>query len=290
MLFGYLLALVIQLYWVSLGLAYEDATITIPWVTDAPDYFHGYGGEVIGAKDATTTYGINCLSDKPDCHRFTPDMTVIYGPNTYDMVANGYKFDFTSGCTLMGSPTPTGASCTQTQSSHQNSAIDSATVLVPATGVDSTLGIFPATLIVTDSGDFPAPTSTTKTQASANSDFSTRDGSLTAPATATADVTSAFSTDVTASGPSIGLLNSTAMISGVPDYFRNGSSPAGKNVSTVTVTVLATSIPCHCECDCRQNRTAPATVTVPLTMKNHAAKTGAPVALCGFIAGAMYWV
>lgn len=66
MLFRYLLALVIQLFWVALGVANKDATIvylpqrhqdiqktniiqTIPWVTDAPDYFHGYGGKAIGA-------------------------------------------------------------------------------------------------------------------------------------------------------------------------------------------------------------------------------------------------
>ncbi|KAJ5496921.1 hypothetical protein N7463_008908 [Penicillium fimorum] len=238
-------------------------------------------------KDATTTYEINCLSDKPACHRFTPDLTVIYGPSTYNMVANGYKFDLTSGCTLMGSPTPTGASCTQTQSLHHNNAINSATVLVPTTGADSTLGIFPATLIVTDTGDFPAPTSTTETKFSSNSDVSTIDAILTAPSTATTDVSSASSTD--GSAVAIGSLNTTAMTPGGPTYFGNGTSPAPKNMSTVTVTVLA-SIPCHCECDCRQNQTARAAVTVPLAMKNHAVKRAAPVALCGFVAGAMFWI
>ncbi|KAJ5356387.1 hypothetical protein N7517_010996 [Penicillium concentricum] len=286
----YLFALVIQLCWIALGLAHEDATIvclpptknhyateesnksqTIPWVTDAPDYFQGYGGKAIGAKDATTTYGINCLSDKPDCHRFNPDLTVIYGPNTYDMVASGYKFDFTSGCTLMGSPTPTGASCTETKSSHQSNVVNSATVLVPATGADSTLGIFPATLIVTDTGDFP-PTSTTEAKSSSTSDVSPTDGSLTAPATATADVNSASSVDgtVTATGPPFVFLNATAMTTGAPTYFGNGTSPGGKNISTVT--------------------SARATVTVPLAMKNHAIKKAAPVALIGFMAGAMFWI
>ncbi|KAJ5817882.1 hypothetical protein N7447_007890 [Penicillium robsamsonii] len=275
----------------EVGVAVErftDTRKTIPWVTDAPDYFQGYGGKAIGAKDATTTYGINCLSDKPACHRFSLDLTVIYGPNTYDMVANGYKFDFTSGCTLMGSPTPTGASCTQTQSSHGNNAINSATVLVPTTGADSTLGIFPATLIVTDTGDFPAPTSMTETKASSNSDVSTSDAIFTVSATATTDVSSVSSAD--GSVTAIGFLNATAMTPGGPTYFGNGTSPAGKNISTVTVTALATAVPCHCECDCRQNQTARATVTVPLAMKNHAVKTAAPVALCGFVAGAMFWI
>ncbi|KAJ6139485.1 hypothetical protein N7471_005971 [Penicillium samsonianum] len=285
MLFRYLLTLVIQLCWVALGFA-QDATITIPWVTDAPDYFQGYGAKAIGVKDATTTYGINCLSDQTACHRFTPDLTVIYGPSTYDMMANGYKFDFTSGCTLTGSPTPTGASCTETKSSHETSTITSATVLVPATGDDSTLGIFPATLIVTDTGDFPAHSTATETKASVNSDASTSDSSLTAPATATA-------TANPVSSASIGFLNSTAMITGAPVYFGNGTSPANKNGTTVTVTVLASSIPCHCECDCRQNQTARATVTitVPMAIKNHGVKMAAPVALmCGIVAGAMFWI
>ncbi|KXG47544.1 uncharacterized protein PGRI_014140 [Penicillium griseofulvum] len=257
---------------------------TIPWVTDAPDYFQGYGAKAIGAKDATTTYGINCLSDRTACHRFTPDLTVIYGPSTYDMVANGYKFDFTSGCTLMGSPAPTRASCTETKSSHENSAIDSATVLVPATGADSTLGVFPATLIVTDTGDFPAPTAT-ETTASANSDVSTGDAILT-----TAPLTPTGNQVLPTPPPSSGLLNSTAITTGVPTYFGNGTSPANNHGATVTVTVLASSIPCHCECDCRQNQTARATVTVPLETKNDAVKTAAPVALCGVIAGAMFWI
>jgi hypothetical protein len=196
----------------------------------------------------------------------------------YDMVANGYKFDFTSGCTLMGSPAPTSASCTETKSSHENSAIDSATVLVPATGADSTLGIFPATLIVTDTGDFPAPTAT-ETEPSANSDVSASDATLTATGNQV----------LSTPPPSPGLLNSTAMTTGVPTYFGNGTSPANKHGARVTVTVLASSIPCHCECDCRQNQTARATVTVPAT-KNDAVKTAAPVALCGVIAGAMFWI
>ncbi|KAJ5969284.1 hypothetical protein N7501_005532 [Penicillium viridicatum] len=284
MLFRYLLALIIQLSWVALGFAHEDATITIPWVTDAPDYFHGYGGKAIGANDATTTYGINCLSDQTDCHRFTPDLTVIYGPSTYDMVANGYKFDFTSGCTLMGSPTATGASCTETKSLHETSTVTSATVLVPATGDDSTLGIFPATLIVTDTGDFPAPSPATETKASDDPHVSTSDASLIAPATATA-------TNTALGSASVGFLNSTAMITGVPTYFGNGTSPADKNGTTVTVTVLASSIPCHCQCDCGQNQTAIATVTVPMAIQNYGVKKVAPVALmCGIVASAMFWI
>lgn len=178
------------------------------------------------------------------------------------MIANGYKFDFTSGCTLMGSPAPTGASCTETKSLHETSTVTSATVLVPATGDDSTLGIFPATLIVTDTGDFPAP----------------------AAATATATITALGSA-------SVGSLNSTAMTTGVPTYFGNGTSPADKNGTTVTVTVLASSIPCHCKSDCGRNQTAIATVTIPIGAKNHGVKKVAPVALmCGIVASAMFWI
>ncbi|KAJ5479303.1 hypothetical protein N7530_004812 [Penicillium desertorum] len=266
----------------GLGISVKQEWATIPWVTNAPDYFQGYGGKAIGAKDATTTYGINCLSDQTACHRFTPDLTVIYGPSTYDMIANGYKFDFTSGCTLMGSPTPTGASCTETKSAHLMSAITSATVLVPATGGASTLGIYPATLIVTDTGDFPAPATAIETKASAESGVSISDPSLTAPATATTDPVSLGS---------VGFLNSTAMTTDGPTYSGNRTSPGHKNGTTVTVTVLASSIPCHCECDCGQNQTPRATVTVPMAMKNHGVRTAAPVALmCGIVAGAMFWV
>ena len=196
------------------------------------------------------------------------------------MIANGYRFDFTSGCTLMGSPTPTGASCTETKSLHETSSITSATVVVPATGDDSTLGIFPATLIVTDTGDFPMPSIATETKASANSHVSTSDASLAAPATATATAT-----PDPLSLASVGFLNSTGMITGAPTHFGNGTTV------TVTVTVLASSIPCHCECDCRGSQTANATVTVPMAMKNHGAKTAAPVVLmCGMVVGAMFWI
>ncbi|OQE07255.1 hypothetical protein PENVUL_c014G07580 [Penicillium vulpinum] len=298
MLLRYLLALVIQLCWVTLGFAHEDATITIPWVTDAPDYFQGYGGRAIGMKDATTTYGINCLSGLTTCHRFSPDLTVIYGPNTYEMIASGYKFDYTSGCTLIGSPAPTGASCTETKFIHQSSVISSATVLVPATGADSTLGIFPAPLIVTDTGNFPAPSTSTENKASDNSHVSTSDASLTVPATMTVDSAHPASStggSATATGslvvPTEGaFLNSKTMTTGVPTYFGNGTSPAHNN-GTVTVTVLASTIPCHCECDCRQNETATATITVPMAMKSYGVKTAAPMALmCGIVAGIMFWM
>lgn len=202
----------------------------------------------------------------------------------YDMVANGYKFDFTSGCTLIGSPTPTGASCTETKSLHETSTVTSATVLVPATGDDSTLGIFPATLIVTDTGDFPAPSTVIETKTSDDSHVSTSDASLIAPATVTATTTALGSA-------SVGFLNSTAMTTGVPTYFGNGTSPADKNGTTVTVTVLASSIPCDCKCDCGHNQTAIATVTVPMAIKNHGVKKVAPVVLmCGIVASAMFWI
>ena len=198
------------------------------------------------------------------------------------MIANGYKFDFTSGCAIIGSPTPTGASCTETKTSHLIRGITSATVLVPATGDDSTLGIYPATLVVTDTGDFPAPATATETKASAESGVPTSDPSLTAPATATTNP---------ASLRSVGFPNSTAVTTDGPTYFGNGTSPADKNGTTVTVTVLASSIPCHCECDCGKDQTSRATVTVPMAMKNHGAKMPAPVALmCGIMAGAMFWV
>ncbi|KAJ5782858.1 hypothetical protein N7457_004632 [Penicillium paradoxum] len=281
MLFRYLLALAIHLCWASLGLADQDQTITIPWVTDAPDYFQGYGGQALGATGGTTTYGINCLASHPACRRFTPDMTLIYGPSTYDMVAKGYKFDFTSGCTLIGAPTPTMATCTETKSFHQKHAVDTATVLVPATGTQSSLGIFPATLIVTDAGDFAATSTVPQTEPSVNSDVSTSDGSSTpietgTPINPTSELMVAY-------------VNTTITPTDLPVPFDNRTSPDHKNGSTVTVTVLASPIPCRCECNCNETLPARPLDTSPKE-KSHAVKMALPMALLGgLVAGSFFW-
>lgn len=64
MLRGYLFVFLVQLRWFTLGLADATPTVvcfrtpsvcsyltiqTIPFVADAPDYFKGYGGKIVGA-------------------------------------------------------------------------------------------------------------------------------------------------------------------------------------------------------------------------------------------------
>ncbi|KAJ5558636.1 hypothetical protein N7535_008853 [Penicillium sp. DV-2018c] len=283
MLLNRRLAFALQLYWIALGVASEDVTVTIPWVTDAPDYFKGYGAKVIGVKDGTTAYAVNCLPDQPSCNRFNPDLTVAYGPSTYEMFASGYNFDFTSGCTLTGSPTPAIASCTETKSFHKKAVVETATVLVPATGTDSSLGIFPATLIVTDSGDF-APTSTATPTQPIQSDSSTTKATITAtdrPIIPTADATA-------------GHLSAAGTTTDVPVDPSNGPSTTDNDGRTVTVTVLASPLACRCECDCSGNSNSKGTVThlsaaMNSTKKNHAVRIPAPMALVAALVAAVLW-
>jgi hypothetical protein len=78
------------------------------------------------------------------------------------MIARGGRFDLSSGCTLTGSPTPTGATCIEVKHSHKGDTFLTTTVLVPGDGPDSTLGIYPAPLPVTDTGDVTASASATE--------------------------------------------------------------------------------------------------------------------------------
>ncbi|KAJ5120519.1 uncharacterized protein N7515_009907 [Penicillium bovifimosum] len=278
MLFNFPLTFALQLSWIALGVANQDLTVTIPWVTDAPDYFKGYGAKVIGLKDGATVYGINCLPDQSSCNRFNPDLTVAYGPSTYEMFASGYNFDFTSGCTLTGSPTPTEASCTETKSFHKKAVVDTATVVVPATGTDSSLGIFPATLIVTDTGDLPATSTATRTQP-AQSDSSTTKATITAtghPIIPTANAT-------------VGYLNATGTTTGAPVIWQNDTSSTDNNGPTVTVTVLASPLPCRCECDCRGTVTPLSAAMNSTKKESHAVKIVAPMALATALVAAVFW-
>jgi hypothetical protein len=196
----------------------------------------------------------------------------------YDMFASGYNFDFTSGCTLTGSPTPTMASCTETKSFHKKAVVDTATVLVPATGTDSSLGIFPATLIVTDTGDLPATSTATRTQP-VQSDSSTAEAAL----TATDDLI------IPTANATVGHPNATVTTTGAPVVLRNGTSRTDNDGPTVTVTVLASPLPCRCECDCKGTVTAMPTAMDSRKKENHAVKIAAPMALVVVLVTAVFW-
>lgn len=195
------------------------------------------------------------------------------------MVAKGFKFDFTSGCKLVGNPTPTEATCTETKSSHLGKGIITSTVSVPATDTQSTLGIFPATLIVTDTGDFPVTSVATHTQPPFSSDTLV-DVSATAteiPIVQTSDIMVTYE-------------NTTVTATNARGPFGNVTSAGYKNASTVTVTVLASPIPCRCECNCTETSPARSLDTLAPKVKNRAVKLAAPVAMLGGLVGGMFWM
>ncbi|CAI7664815.1 unnamed protein product [Penicillium bialowiezense] len=289
MLRGYLVFLLVQLHWLALGLADTTPTVTIPFVADAPDYFKGYGGKIVGATDETTTYAINCLPDSDSCHRFTPDLTVVYAPSTYGLTAQGFRFDLTSDCTLVGSPTPTQATCVKTTHSHGPDLVQVATVAVPD-AEESTLGIYPAPLPVTDTGNFAGPTDATTTTAAPTSQV---------PESATA-TTAGWISVMTDPPVSINSIESGerfaatgTLVLASPDgltayHNRTGIArvgPSGNGTNgTVTVTVTTTALPsdlkCQCECDCKSaSSQSPTQSACTSATKNYATKWGPPVAL-----------
>ncbi|KAJ5997628.1 hypothetical protein N7522_009288 [Penicillium canescens] len=147
MLWRYLITMAIQLCWINLGVS--ELTITIPWVGDGPDYFQGYGANALGSHGDATSYAINCLATETTCEPFSPDLTVIAGPSTYDMIGSGFAFDIKSGCTFTGDPTPTLATCVQTILYHNTPLVTTSSITVTGTGNPST-GIYPAMLRMTD--------------------------------------------------------------------------------------------------------------------------------------------
>ena len=213
------------------------------------------------------------------------------------MTAKGARFDLSSGCTLIGSPSPTGATCIETKHSHKDDSFLTTTVVVPATGTDSTLGIYPATLPVTDTGSLPVPSDATGTQAPVIPASTTRDGRPTVIATPISvssndrEVFTATGSLVLAtSAASAGYLNATVTAASVGAPATNGTLHVAANGTvTVTMTVLASDIACHCACDCRSASSQAPLPTGPPVVKNHAAKTAAPVALMGgLLVGAMF--
>lgn len=196
------------------------------------------------------------------------------------MVAKGHNFDFTSYCTLIGSPTPTIATCTETKSWHQKKAINTATVIAPATGAP--LGIFPATLIVTDTGDLQETATATQPQPqpqpSASSDTLIANSSLTVtsrPIPLTSNIT-------------VGYLNSTVTSDGDLVHFSNAILSANKSSATVIVTVLASPAPYRCECNCTETLFTGSWNTATPAMKNHAVKMAAPLAVVGGLAAVVF--
>ncbi|KAK9851709.1 hypothetical protein MYU51_009145 [Penicillium brevicompactum] len=283
MLRGYLFVFLVQLRWFSLGLADATPTVTIPFVADAPDYFKGYGGKIVGATNDMTTYAINCLPDSESCHAFTPDLTVVYGPSTYGLTAQGMRFDLTSDCTLIGSPTPTQATCIKTTHAHAPDLVRIATVAVPD-AKESTLGIYPAPLPVTDTGSFAGPVSVASTDATptaqvADSDTSTTADGNSATTDPPASIYSVESGGYTVAGT---LVPASSALTRHHNGTGNATGIAANGTVTVTrtVTALPSDVRCQCECDSKStiSQSPPQSACTSAT-KNYATKWGPPVAL-----------
>ncbi|KAH1487039.1 hypothetical protein KXV92_003682 [Aspergillus fumigatus] len=167
----YALSLLVSLGCFKLNLA--DSVLTMPWVgfASSGNYWRGYEGRVIGENGDTTTYAINCppASDKTACLRFQPDATLIAAPSSYDFIESNYGLcvlprkyvllrandsSYTStGCTFIGSPTPTTATCSYSQSWHFRSSTVTRdeTYVIPGTDVRE---IVSATLTVAGTGPY----------------------------------------------------------------------------------------------------------------------------------------
>jgi hypothetical protein len=230
----------------------------------------------------------------------------------YNLIAQGHRFDLTSGCTLIGSPSPTGATCIEVKHSHNGNSFLTATVLVPGDGPDSTLGIYPAPLPVTDTGNVPAPSAGNEIQAPSTTDAGNVPESSEVTGTQTAlnpmstteaqkvsftGTAGSFSSNniedstatgslilvtIAVTGASAGYLNATVTAASLGMPTTNQTLPNGANgTGTVTMTVLASDIACHCKCDCRSANSQAPLPTTSLVVKNYAAPMAAPVALMG---------
>ncbi|KAJ6043552.1 uncharacterized protein N7446_001750 [Penicillium canescens] len=238
MLWRYLITMAIQLCWINLGVS--ELTIPIPWVGDGPDYFQGYGANALGSHGDATSYAINCLATETTCEPFSPDLTVIAGPSTYDMIGSGFAFDIKSGCTFTGDPTPTLATCVQTISYHNTPLVTTSSITVTGTGNPST-GIYPAMLRMTDTGK---PT-TTNQPATTDQPTATETWSL-------PSIQDTASTEpLTAARTRTHISTAT----GIQIPPRPGNSTSYSNgTETVTVTLIVTEAPiavtCKCDCEC----------------------------------------
>jgi hypothetical protein len=213
----------------------------------------------------------------------------------YDLIAQGQRFDLSSGCTLIGSPTATGATCIEITHSHAADFFVSKTVIVPTTGADSSLGIYPAPLPVTDTGNLSVPSTAIKSNPPVDTALRTGHESVAiasdpSPASNDPEINTATGSLVLAtSGASASYLNATitAVSVGVPA--ANETLPVGTTgTMTVTMTVLASNIACHCACDSRSALSQSPMPSTSLVAKNYATKPTMPVAMVGgLVAGFM---
>ncbi|GFF40878.1 hypothetical protein IFM46972_06360 [Aspergillus udagawae] len=202
----YALSLLVPLGCFKLSLA--EFVLTMPWVgfAGSSNYWQDYEGRVIGENGDTTTYAINCppASDKTSCLRLDPDATLIAAPSSYDLIMSN-NFHYTStGCTFTGSPTPTTATCSYSQSWHIRSSTVTRdrTFVLPGTEIRE---IVSATLTVAGTGPFPIGTAATATAATTNK---------TTSSTAGATIAGTSPTSTTASGNVAGRTMAPMMLVG----------------------------------------------------------------------------
>ncbi|OQD96506.1 hypothetical protein PENVUL_c090G00407 [Penicillium vulpinum] len=125
----------------------ETSTITFPWVGFGDNYFDKDEGRVIGLDGDKTTYAVSCPSAVTPCDRHP--MTVVFQPNSFEYVVEmDYSTFTTSGCTFTGSPFPTTATCSLTQSVQADlrPVIGSTRYQVPGTKVERV--IFTASMAI----------------------------------------------------------------------------------------------------------------------------------------------
>ncbi|KAJ5319933.1 hypothetical protein N7508_000216 [Penicillium antarcticum] len=153
----------------SLGLA--DYAVTIPWVgySSSGNYFDEWQGEFVAENSETTTYHIepHCPASS-HCPTLEPPITLIVATNTYELITtnpNGFIGYSSSACTLTGSPSPTAAHCSYTDSYEYRSSTttDSDTMNVPDDLFD--FEVYPVTLTVAGSGSTGATGTTADTMA-----------------------------------------------------------------------------------------------------------------------------
>ncbi|GIK03869.1 hypothetical protein Aspvir_007944 [Aspergillus viridinutans] len=186
MRFMYTLSLLVPLGCVKLSLA--EFVLTMPWVgfASSGNYWQDYEGRVIGENGDTTTYAINCppASDETACIRFDPDATFIAAPSSYDFIMSDYGYFTSTGCTFTGSPIPTTATCSYSQSYHirSHTVTHDRTYVLPGTEIREILS---ATLTVAGTGPFPTGTAATATAATTNKTTGSTTGATVAGTSAT---------------------------------------------------------------------------------------------------------
>ncbi|KAJ5312348.1 hypothetical protein N7508_003178, partial [Penicillium antarcticum] len=242
---------------------------TIPWVGDGPDYVQGYGAEVLDSHGDVTSYAISCLATKTACQPFSPDLTVIAGPGTYDMIGTGVAFDIKSDCTFIGEPTRTLATCVQTISYHSTPRVITSSITV--TGTQNLMtGIYAAMLRMTETGKPTTTEQSTTTEELATTEL---------PAsTATSSLATTTTESSTMTEPSTAARNETqaSEVTGIQIPPRPGNSTSYSNsTETVTVTMIVTETPAAftSKCDCEYPTHAQTDETVLSRIKPNVGNT-----------------